>query len=100
MRKALVQVKNQTFRGIPYFGPVYSTAPGSCQVLPPGTSSGYFRRLLLLFVLYMPTSQLVAGEHGHGVFGGHESEVIRTFYMKYCKFLKMNLRVPPSFKLS
>ena len=54
-----------------------------CWVLPPGTSSGYFRRLLLLFVLTMLTSQLVAGEHGHGVFGGHESEVIWTFYMKY-----------------
>ena len=39
----------------------------------------------------MPTSQLVAGEHGHGVFGGHESEVIRTFYMKYCKVLKVLL---------
>ena len=62
-----------------------------CWVLPPGTSSGYFRRLLLLFALTMPTSQLVAGEHGHGVFGGHESEVIRTFYMKYCIFLRVLL---------
>ena len=68
-----------------------STAQGSCQVLLLSTSSGYFRRLLLLFVLTMPTSQLVAGEHGHGVFGGHESEVIRIFYMKYCKFLRVLL---------
>ena len=27
MRKALVQVKNQTFRETPYFGPVYRPSP-------------------------------------------------------------------------
>ena len=61
------------------------------QVLLPGTSTRYFCWVLLVFVLIaqlaawkkltIPTSQLVAEEHG--LFGDHQSEVIRSFKLCY-----------------
>ena len=81
-----------------------------CWVLPPATSAKYFQQVLLpdasakyfhqvllpgsagvcancttcsWETLTIPTSQLVAEEHG--LFGGHESEVIRSWKLCYLR---------------
>ena len=75
--------------------PPITSARYFCQVLPPSNFTGSFYQVLLLGSagvcanctncslekLTIPTSQLVAEEHG--LFGDHQSEVIRSFKLCY-----------------